>query len=111
MPTGSDRPAVGELHVADHRALMYPGTGIPGVVKQDLVELGSHHLPGKSLLIGDVAEGQRPLLRPPDEVGAAFALESVPLHPFANAEQVKDGQAGRQDGFADVIARELLAFG
>ena len=109
-PVRRDRAAVVELEVLDRGVLVHVDADLAGVVEQDLVELGAHHLPGVGPVLAQFAEDDLPLVRAPEEVRAALGLEAVLLDLLPHPELFEDRAAGREDRLADVVARKAVPF-
>ncbi len=106
------RPTAFEQDVQNAHALVGGGPVLPGVLEHHLVELAAHHLPGLRALVGLVVpevEGRRELAARVDELDAVLLHEVALLHLGQHAEPLQHPVGLRDQGFADVEARELLA--
>ena len=92
-------------------ALAHVHAGAAGVVEQDGVKLGTPHLVGVGVAGVGLAEVPAPGLAigAPDHGRAALDGEAGALDLIHHAQIVQDGDAGRQQGLADVGPREAFA--
>ena len=103
------RPVVMEIYPLDHGALHDLDALAGGVLQQDLVEVGAVDLPGADVLAEHLPPVDGPVL-----LGAPAQQDAVLDHVLAgrdllaDAGEVDDRPAGRGDGLADVVAREVL---
>ena len=84
----------------------------PAVVQQDLVELGTPHLVRVGILAAGFPEIPAPRLRvlAPNHGGSPLGQEPGAFNGGKRAQLLQHGDAGRQERFADVVARETLPF-
>ena len=106
------RPLVFKQDVYDLMPLEYLNAEGPAVIQQQLIEDGTPHLVGVRAIRVGLAEIPAPglILLAPDHGGAKLGEETCGFHVGQDAQLFEDGQAGGEEGFADVVTRKKLAF-
>ena len=104
-------PLALEDDVEDLVLFAYVDAVFGGVLEQDVIELGADNLEGGGALAGVVGEVPAPGvgILAPDECGAVLDHETGGLDRGHDSDLFEDGNAGRQEGFADVFAGEFGA--